>query len=136
MDKNIKDITDHAFSFLVENKDVYKMAIDTRNFEISMFWQRSNYFLVLNSALALGFFNLQKPDNLRVYPLVFAGFGILVSYLWYQVNLGAKFWQARWEQRLLKVEEVLIPGAKFFAADYDTIYTDVENSLSLDPKKS
>lgn len=31
-------------------------ALDTRNFEISLYWQRSNYFLVLNTALAVGFF--------------------------------------------------------------------------------
>lgn len=131
-----EEIKDHTFSFLVENKDVYKMAIDARNFEVSMFWQRSNYFLVLNTAIALGFFNLQKPEFTRIYSLVLAGFGILVSYLWYQVNLGAKFWQCRWEQRLLEVENILIPGAKFFAADHSTILTDVQNSLSSGPKKS
>src|SRR3972149_10785499 len=38
-------------------KDAYKFAYDTRNFEISLFWQRSNYFLVLNTAIALAFFS-------------------------------------------------------------------------------
>ena len=42
----------------IEDKDLYRVALDTRNLESTLFWQRCNYFLVLNSALALGFFNL------------------------------------------------------------------------------
>ena len=101
-----------------------------------MFWQRSNYFLVLNTAIALGFFNLQDHEFLRIYSLILAVFGILVSYLWYRVNLGGKFWQCRWEQRLSEVEKVLMPSAKFFAADYEIIISDVKNSLSLGRDKS
>lgn len=32
----------HTLSPNIEDKDLYKTALDTRNFEISMFWQRSN----------------------------------------------------------------------------------------------
>src|SRR5947209_15698697 len=84
----------------LEKKDLYKVALDTRNFEISLFWQRSNYFLVLNSALALGFFNLREQK----YGLFMAIFGIIVSWLWFCVNLGSKFWQSRWEQKLSIIE--------------------------------
>jgi hypothetical protein len=109
----------------IENKDIYKIALDTRNFEISLFWQRSNYFLVLNSALALGFFNLKEQK----YSLVMAIFGIIVSWLWFCINLGSKFWQSRWEQRLSFIENEIAPELKFFAADWDTIYHDVTQSL-------
>ena len=34
--------------------ELYKIAIQTRNLELGFFWQRSNYFLVLNTALATG----------------------------------------------------------------------------------
>ncbi|HEY4679149.1 MAG TPA: hypothetical protein VIJ01_18425 [Candidatus Angelobacter sp.] len=40
--------------------DAYKVLIDTRNLEINLFWQRSNYFLVLNTGLAIGFFNIKE----------------------------------------------------------------------------
>ena len=36
--------------------EAYRTALATRNFEISLFWQRSNYFLVLSTAIAVGFF--------------------------------------------------------------------------------
>lgn len=113
------------FASSIEDKDIYKVALDTRNFEISLFWQRSNYFLVLNSALALGFFNLQKPEY--AFPLAF--FGFFVSALWLRVNLGSKFWQSRWEHRLSEIERKIAPDIQFFAADWNIIQNDVEKSL-------
>lgn len=110
---------------VLEGKDAYKFAYDTRNFEISLFWQRSNYFLVLNSGLALGFFNLEKQK----YALLLAGFGLFVSILWFCVNLGSKYWQSRWEHRLALFEKEIAPSLDFFAADPRTIQNDVKESL-------
>src|SRR4051794_39983352 len=47
----------------LELKDAYQVLLSTRNLEIGLFWQRSNYFLVLNSGLALGFFSLLKANS-------------------------------------------------------------------------
>jgi hypothetical protein len=110
----------------LDAKDVYKIALDTRNFEIGLFWQRSNYFLALNTALAVGFFNVKDEG----YALLLALFGLAVSALWYRVNLGSKFWQVRWEQRLRLVEEQLAPDLRFFAADWETVRADVRCSLA------
>jgi len=107
-----------------EAKDIYKTALDTRNFEISLFWQRSNYFLVLNTALGVGYFNVKWPDS-----LLLALFGSLASLLWFRVNLGSKFWQSRWEQRLAIVERTFEPDIKFFAANKETTIADVKNNL-------
>jgi hypothetical protein len=64
----------HRLMPSVEDNDVYKLVSDTRNFEISLFWQRSNYFLALNSALAVGFFNIK----IIKYQLFLAIFGLYV----------------------------------------------------------
>ncbi len=45
---------------------IYRVALDTRNSEISLFWQRSNFFLVLNTALAVGFFNDKNKEYASV----------------------------------------------------------------------
>jgi|SRR3990172_3034147 len=135
MDDALKHAMDHSFSAHLKNEDIYRIAYDTRNFEISLFWQRSNYFLVLNSALAVGFFNLQKSLPLQHYSLLLAGFGLLASFLWYRVNLGSKFWQSRWEQRLAEIEKVLAPDVKFFSADREIIEEDVKESLHWDSGK-
>jgi hypothetical protein len=108
-----------------EDKDIYKVVLETRNFEISLFWQRSNYFLVLNSALAVGFFNLKASE----YAFVFALFGLLTSVLWLRVTLGSKYWQSRWEHRLRLIEQQVAPNLNLFAADWSTIQSDVEASV-------
>lgn len=86
---------------LIEPKDIFQIALQTRNFEISNFWQRSNYFLVLNSGIGIGFFQIHDI----FYTRLLAAIGLVVSILWLMVALGSKFWQIHWEQKLQKVEE-------------------------------
>lgn len=112
----------------IEDKDIYKTALDTRNFEISMFWQRSNYFLALNSALAIGFFNTQEKNP--CYALLLAFFAFVVSLLWFHVCLGSKYWQSRWEECLAKIEKKIAPELGFFAADDSLKNADVQKNIN------
>ena len=107
--------------------DAYKVLIETRNLEINLFWQRSNYFLVLNTALAVGFFNV-KEDAYRWALVVF---GFLTSLLWIRVSLGAKYWQAKWEQRLREYEIQFFPSLEFFGASPKRIEEDAEKGLDF-----
>lgn len=109
----------------LDERDLYRIALDTRNFEITLFWQRSNYFLVLNTALAVGFLNARDAR----YSLLLVALGIIVSLLWFGVGLGSKFWQSRWEHRLRLIEKRIAPNADLFAADWPVIYSDVRESL-------
>ncbi|EJG1707947.1 hypothetical protein CDB79_RS00565 [Vibrio parahaemolyticus] len=110
----------------IDDLEAYKIALETRNMEIKLFWQRSNYFLALNAALALGFFRLTEG----YYGFALACFGLLVSFLWFQVNLGSKYWQSRWEERLKVQEKKAAPNLEFFAASKETIHKDVQDSLN------
>jgi hypothetical protein len=110
-----------------EVKDLYKTLLDTRNLEINLFWQRSNYFLVLNTGIAFGFFNLKDGK----FSVIFAVMGLFASLLWFWVCLGGKFWQARWEQRLHDFEREHMPGLDFFAASPERIRADVEKGLAF-----
>ena len=109
----------------IEDKDILELAVDTRSFEISLFWQRSNYFLILNTALAVGFFRTSGLTSLGL-----ALFGFLTSLIWYRVCLGSKFWQSRWEQRLAKAEQRVAPNLGFFAAEWSLVYADVQASVA------
>ena len=111
----------------MEPKDLYRAAFDARNLEITLFWQRCNYFLVLNSALALGFFSLEE----FAYAVLLASIGLITSVLWFCVSLGSKFWQSRWEHRLAEIEKLVAPGANLFSADRATVQKDVEESLKF-----
>lgn len=107
--------------------DLYKIALDTRNMEIGLFWQRSNYFLVLNTAAAVGFF-LKATEK---YQILIGIFGVVVAILWFGVNLGSKFWQSRWEFRLKEAEKELNNNIQYFSATWETIKSDVEKSLEF-----
>lgn len=107
--------------------DAYNIAFQTRNLEINLFWQRSNYFLVLNTAIVTGIaLKLGSSDPLVA---IFIAFGIFVSCLWYRVNLGSKFWQSRWEQKLSDIERDLSPSANLFSATLEQIQAEVRASM-------
>jgi hypothetical protein len=109
------------------NREVYRAARETRNFEISLFWERSNYFLVLSTAIGIAFFAVPKPKHEGIL----AAFGMLVAAIWFAVNLGSKFWQSRWEHRLRIVEKALRPGMDLFSASWETVQDDVRQSLEF-----
>ena len=92
--------------------DYYKIAIETRNIEIGLFWQRSNYFLVLNTAIGIGYFAAQPGWHQSALSV----FGAVVSVLWFSVILGSKYWQCRWEYRCHVLE-------KEFQADVNLFHT-------------
>ncbi|MGA3160290.1 MAG: hypothetical protein ABSC77_03660 [Terracidiphilus sp.] len=108
-----------------QDEKLFKIALDTRNFEISLFWQRSNYFLVLNSALAIGFFSRNDTD----YSVVLAILGAGASLLWFLVNLGGKYWQSRWEHELVFREIKIYPDDPVFAASREQTDEFVRKSL-------
>lgn len=105
--------------------EAYRVAKETRNMEIMLFWQRSNYFLVLSTAIAVGFFSPKSGK----YAVPVAVLGFVVGCLWFAVNLGSKFWQSRWEHRLRLVEEHLRPNLNLFSASWETVQDDVRKSF-------
>lgn len=109
----------------INKKELYKIAIDTRNFEIGLFWQRSNYFLVLNTAIAVGFFSLDE----FIYQLLLSIFGVLISILWFRVNLGSKYWQSRWENSAATLENELDDNINLFSASRNITDQEVKESL-------
>jgi len=108
--------------------DKYKFALEARNNEISLFWQRCNYFMVLNTAIAIGFF-VRKSNN-DEYSILLCALGAIVSFIWYLVSIGSKFWQSRWERRLEIIEEEFDGDVNLYSASWDVIYSDVEESLN------
>jgi hypothetical protein len=70
-----------------------QIALDNRAFEIQLFWQRSNYFLVLMTALGVGAFTIANT----FFALLISIFATISSVFWYRTNLGSKFWQESWE---------------------------------------
>jgi len=106
----------------------FKIALEIRNLEIRLYWERSNYFLALNSAVAAGFFALGEKA-----PQALAWIGAICSFFWLGANLGSKFWQARWEEKLRDVERRLYPDLKFFDEKFEEVEAAVRRSLGYPP---
>lgn len=78
-----------------ESRDI-DVALRNREFEIQLFWQRTNYFLVLITALGVGVFSANKP----FLGFLMSSFATLTCWLWFRTNLGSRFWQIFWEDEV------------------------------------
>lgn len=76
-----------------------QIALDNRAFEIQLFWQRSNYFMVLMTALGVGVFAIKD----LMYALFISIFATITSWFWYKTNLGSKFWHESWEVEVVNL---------------------------------
>ena len=116
----------------IDIKELYKIAIDTRNFEINLFWQRSNYFIALNTGIAVAtFFKLSEKEVFRI-PL--AILGLAISCLWVCMNFGSRYWQVRWEHKVAELEKK-ISNEILFSADRNTTDKAVEQFLAANRSK-
>lgn len=105
-----------------ENTDAHdeiKIALDNRTLEIQLFWQRSNYFLVLITALGAGVFSLKDSFLVSLFSL----FAVVASYLWYKTNLGSRFWQESWEA------EVSILAKKHNIASFERPISEISKNV-------
>lgn len=89
-----------------------EVALKNREFELSLFWQRSNYFLVLNTALGVAAFSARTA----LVGAMITAFGILVCWLWYRTNLGSRFWHVFWESEV----ERLAPKYELKSFEFST----------------
>lgn len=76
-----------------------EVALKNREFEIQLFWQRSNYFLVLITALGAGV--IASRDSL--IGLLICFFGVCAAALWFRTNLGSRYWQTFWEAEVERI---------------------------------
>lgn len=113
-------------------KEIFKIALNARDFEIKMFWQRCNYFLLLNSAVgaAVGATLASKNISVGIIPFLCA-IGMFVCLAWIKVGLGAKFWQTHWENIVVKFQaDVGLTGDNDIFSPAN-IYKHVNESLKI-----
>ena len=101
-----------------------KVALDNRAFEIQLFWQRSNYFLVLMTALGVATFSIKDA----LFSAVIAAFATAASYFWFRTNLGSKFWQESWEVEVVALAKE--QKIRSFERPTSEVIAQVRDSLS------
>ena len=130
--KTTEEYIGHFSDSLLNNKQgrkkneslirAFEIALDTRKFEIDLYWKRANYFLVFVSVIFVGWYQVnQTLKSLSVQSsidgishevnqgltneffsikLLLACLGFLVSFAWFCANRGSKFWQENWEANI------------------------------------
>ncbi len=94
----------------------FDIALDTRKFEIQLFWSRSLFFWGFISAAFVGYATLRRFDS--DLSLIVASFGVVCSVAWSLVNRGSKYWQEAWETKVER-EEPAVTGP-LFSREEDT----------------
>ena len=79
------------------------MALDTRKFEIELYWKRAAYFWTFIALTFTSFFIVANGslENLNgakeTFKLIISALGIFLSLCWFLGNKGSKYWQENWE---------------------------------------
>lgn len=86
-------------------EEALKIALDTRKFEIGLYWKRTGYFVLFIGAVFVGYYTILSSDKIEKEQqewllLLLAALGYLLSLLWYMANRGSKFWQENWEAHI------------------------------------
>ncbi|MGN7514383.1 MAG: RipA family octameric membrane protein [Allomuricauda sp.] len=95
-----------------ELKHQLKRAYELRDFEITHYWKRAQYFWGFLAVIYAGFFAIlisaNKGDKIDFeYLLIICSIGCVFSYAWYLVNRGSKRWQEHWENVINDLESKL-----------------------------
>src|SRR6266705_6862631 len=83
-------------------------ALDTRKFEIDLYWKRATYFWAFIGAAFAGFFAIQSMGGLFEARYLLCCLGLVFSAAWYFVNLGSKCWQRNWELHVDLLEDEIM----------------------------
>lgn len=93
----------------------FDVVLDTRKFEIEMYWKRATYFWAFIASTFVGYVALL--DKELFFPaFLISCVGIILSFAWHFINLGSKAWQRHWEKHMDLLED------PFVGPLYKTVY--------------
>ena len=117
------------------DKEIFDIALKARDFEIRMFWQRCNYFLLLNTSVGVGAGTAAVHYNALAF-LGLCVIGMVVCFAWIRVGLGSKYWQSHWEWVVDRMQKnVGLTESKNFFSDHPNVRKRVRKWLEKKPKE-
>src|SRR5687767_7582000 len=102
---------EEAFSGDEKKKAALEHALETRKFEIELYWKRATYFWTFIAAAfaAYGVIQASKDIAQKTHLSVLVGvLGVVFSFAWQAVNRGSKHWQENWENHVASLEDGII----------------------------
>lgn len=131
-------------------EEAFQIALDTRKFEIDLYWKRTSYFVLFIGAVFVGYYrvlpiNGSSDSEKEWLLLLLSSLGFLLSLLWYMANRGSKFWQENWEAHIedlsielgkpifgiIKINEHTVYNPKQFNKSYPFSVSRVNQMVSL-----
>ncbi|MFM5113468.1 hypothetical protein ACEUAG_05850 [Aeromonas hydrophila] len=95
------------FGKISVTRQALERALDTRKFEIELYWKRAAYFWTFIGATLAGFVAVQSSSVINKIDLsvVLSCVGFVFSFAWFCVNRGSKYWQENWEKHVDMLED-------------------------------
>ena len=87
-------------------KHLFKIALESRNFEITQLVHRNNYFMIFQGVIFMGL--IQSSHNVPIVSFMICLVGLVTSFYQARMASGAKFWQEYWEAALSRIERSLL----------------------------
>lgn len=108
---NNSDYREYFLSKMEKDKTLEKtleQALETRKFEIELYWKRTTYFWAFIATSFAGYFVVIKSTEFKEMTIIVSMIGLLFSVGWYLANRGSKYWQKNWETHVDLLEDKLI----------------------------
>ncbi len=102
---------DKAFSGSEKKEKALEYALETRKFEIELYWKRATYFWTFIAAALAAYGVIQGSKDIaqKEHLSVLVGvLGLVFSFAWQSVNRGSKLWQENWENHVAMLEDDII----------------------------
>jgi hypothetical protein len=98
---------------LKKKERALEKALDIRKFEIELYWKRAGYFWTFIALTFTSFFLILINDKIEAQlknevTLILSGLGLFLSFCWFFVNKGSKYWQENWEKHVDLLEDDII----------------------------
>lgn len=88
-------------------KEAFRVALDTRKFEIELYWRRATYFWAFIAATFAGYgiAATRSFEGDAFLTFLLSCLGLVLSTGWVLANRGSKRWQENWEHHVDHLED-------------------------------
>ena len=107
------DEEEYKGDFSGKEEKALSYALDTRKFEIELYWKRATYFWTFIAAALAAYGVIQASKDIdieqrRHLSVLISVLGFVFSFAWQAVNSGSKHWQENWENHVAMLEDKVI----------------------------
>lgn len=88
--------------------EAFRLAVETRKFEIELYWKRATYFWAFIAVTFAGYGASLRLNDSSFISFFLSCFGLVLSLGWYYANRGSKQWQENWEHHVDHLGERIV----------------------------